>query len=904
MVVAPPKITFPEAWDEATKTGRWEYKEALGEGGFGVVQAALDKQNGDEKVAIKILRSTKDPYRHCLLGTKEVRQAKLFEEKVFSSTKHRLFVKYKEDHTGLAGLSDLELALFDEPDFDWENDERLKLLTVAKEPYLVMEYLQGKCVKTLLKERSLTNVQIRGLMHQAAASLWHLSTQNKIHRDFRVHNMMWDEDKLTIIDFGLVCGTNEEHAHSKNKLNRTYWKLDSYWMPPEVKISISKKATAKEIENFVPCNFLSEYPSAFDMYSFGVVSLELLLEPQYNNLMSRNQNVIEGKKIKRLRPHDAVKYLNDEKLQAVGLSKNIIMCCVSKNPAFRLTPVHLLQGFQSNFQTDKMPPPGHEKFMKKLEACCGIGRNEESLKMINELGKELIKNLKHIQEYASALVTFAEKPGVSIYRLLAVVDFCLKVGAKNKNSKMNSKIYDSVSETFLPLIKKFNDRAQTLYQEDTQDNKINRGRVQKMLKNWDNQKFFIGWRWRQAQKKDAKATGVNTASTAVPKTGTTAASGRKDGLSDDEDHPLPDEKEMAATMGAQQDESIFDFLKDSDEDDRAPSVASEDHFSQMSISEMTDPGEMANVNIWNEVTDNEDDEEVEMIEEAIDDSDDDVEFTVDDDETVVEEEVEVSSEESEKKPTKKRIADVKEEASSSSDGESSSEKKFQNKKAQMEKRRKVKEQPSDSDSDSSEKKRRQRVKKERRNSDDSPVHRPARGRARSRSRSLRVHRRLDFSEERRKNQNQKYTARQFMERGRYGGRAEPRRGDVRDRRDHRDVPPKEDRPPPTRVARAGDQYVSRTSKLLQRAAAAHQTRGNSPDQGWKKGGFAFGSRPMEPAMAPQVPAARIMPRMNMLPSVGVYTSSAYFPTFPEMTAANSFAPVMRAGMYSSTAWKK
>lgn len=476
-------IELPDVWNEETKTGRWAYREVLGEGGFGVVHQALDMQNGGKPVAIKILRCGKDGYRHCLLGTKEVRQARLFQEKVYSKTKHHLFLQYLEDHTGLDVYTDEELRVFEQPDFDWESDERVKALRKNPNPYLVMELIKGRCVKSLTKERKLTFAEIRELMHQASAALWHLYKQQKIHRDFRVHNMMWHEGKLTIIDFGLVLSSEPQHADSKNRLVRTYWKLDSYWMPPEVK----KPQLKAQQATFVPYNFAKNCPSSFDMYSFGVMALELLLDSGVNAKMARNQNAIEGKGQKRLRPLDAVKFTDETKLQAVGLSRHILNLCCARNPAHRPTPEMLLKGFQSEFPQGPAMSQTKEAFFRHLHQACGQQRADKGMKMLGYLAREIVLHVSNIEEYVDAMLIFTTEANVSIYRLLCIVDCACRSGGKWATAPNTMEI---VIGSFAKVIKRMMEAARKLYSADTASNKFNRHKVIEFAKKWKEMKLF------------------------------------------------------------------------------------------------------------------------------------------------------------------------------------------------------------------------------------------------------------------------------------------------------------------------------------------------------------------------------------------------------------------------------
>jgi serine/threonine protein kinase len=105
---------------------------------------------------------------------------------------------------------------------------------------------------------------------QASEILKLLQQANVVHRDFRVHNLIYNPatKTLTLLDFGLLVEGKEKYQDSRNQCFRTYWKPESYWVPPEV------KATKPECnENVV--NFALDNPFSFDIFSLAVMILEL-----------------------------------------------------------------------------------------------------------------------------------------------------------------------------------------------------------------------------------------------------------------------------------------------------------------------------------------------------------------------------------------------------------------------------------------------------------------------------------------------------------------------------------------------------------------------------------------------------------------------------------------------------
>jgi serine/threonine-protein kinase len=76
-------------------------------------------------------------------------------------------------------------------------------------PYLVMDFVHGKTLRTLLDEGELTTARSLHIMRQLLAGLAHAHGQGIIHRDIKPANIMLTEatgtgDHVRILDFGLA----------------------------------------------------------------------------------------------------------------------------------------------------------------------------------------------------------------------------------------------------------------------------------------------------------------------------------------------------------------------------------------------------------------------------------------------------------------------------------------------------------------------------------------------------------------------------------------------------------------------------------------------------------------------------------------------------------------------------
>ena len=72
--------------------------------------------------------------------------------------------------------------------------------------YIVMEYLEGKTLKTVIKERGvLTEAEIYHVASSVLAALSHAHNNHIIHRDIKPQNIFWTKNnKVKVMDFGIA----------------------------------------------------------------------------------------------------------------------------------------------------------------------------------------------------------------------------------------------------------------------------------------------------------------------------------------------------------------------------------------------------------------------------------------------------------------------------------------------------------------------------------------------------------------------------------------------------------------------------------------------------------------------------------------------------------------------------
>src|SRR5574344_910532 len=172
--------------------------------------------------------------------------------------------------------------------------------------YIVMEYIEGKQLKELIKKRGkLTISEVIDIMLQISDGLSVAHDSYIIHRDIKPQNIMIQENGLVkITDFGIAMAMNATQLTQTNSVMGSV-----HYLPPEQ--ANGKSATVKN-----------------DIYSLGILMYELLT----GELPYRGDNAVEIA-LKHLKePFPSVKEKVPEVPQSV---ENIIIKATAKNPKNR-----------------------------------------------------------------------------------------------------------------------------------------------------------------------------------------------------------------------------------------------------------------------------------------------------------------------------------------------------------------------------------------------------------------------------------------------------------------------------------------------------------------------------------------------------------------------------------------
>lgn len=177
--------------------------------------------------------------------------------------------------------------------------------------FIVMEYVDGKTLKSLIKKRgALTLSEVIDIMLQLTSAIICAHDSYIIHRDIKPQNVLiLDDGTVKITDFGIAMALNS------NELTQTNSVMGSvHYLPPEQ--ANGSGATIKS-----------------DIYSLGILMYELLT----GKLPFKGENAVEIaiKQMKETIP--SVCKMNAEIPQSI---ENIILKSCAKNPKNRYDSVH------------------------------------------------------------------------------------------------------------------------------------------------------------------------------------------------------------------------------------------------------------------------------------------------------------------------------------------------------------------------------------------------------------------------------------------------------------------------------------------------------------------------------------------------------------------------------------
>ena len=251
---------------------RYEIIKSIGEGGMANVYLAQDTIL-DRKVAIKVLRGD--------LANDE-----------------KFIRRFQREALSASSLSHPNIVEMYDVGEDGGNH------------YIVMEYIEGKTLKQLLKKRgNLTVSEAVDIMLQLTDGISHAHDSYIIHRDLKPQNIMIQEDgQIKITDFGIAMALNSTQLTQTNSVMGSV-----HYLPPEQ--ASGKGSTIK-------C----------DIYSMGILFYELLT----GVLPFKGDNAVEIALKHMKDPIPSVRKQNANIPQSV---ENIIIKATAKNPKNRYNDV-------------------------------------------------------------------------------------------------------------------------------------------------------------------------------------------------------------------------------------------------------------------------------------------------------------------------------------------------------------------------------------------------------------------------------------------------------------------------------------------------------------------------------------------------------------------------------------
>ena len=247
---------------------RYEIISSIGEGGMANVYLGYDEIL-DRNVAIKILRGD-------------------------LSNDEKFVRRFQREALSASSLSHPNIVEM----YDVGEDNGLY--------YIVMEYVEGKTLKQLLKKRgSLTLSEAIDIIVQLTDGMTHAHDSYIIHRDLKPQNIMIQDDgQIKITDFGIAMALNSTQLTQTNSVMGSV-----HYLPPEQ--ASGKGSTTKS-----------------DIYSMGIIFYELLT----GKLPFKGENAVEIA-LKQMRdPLPSLKENNPNIPQSV---ENIILKATAKNPKNR-----------------------------------------------------------------------------------------------------------------------------------------------------------------------------------------------------------------------------------------------------------------------------------------------------------------------------------------------------------------------------------------------------------------------------------------------------------------------------------------------------------------------------------------------------------------------------------------
>ncbi len=283
--------------------------------------------------------------------------------------------------------------------------------------YIVMEYVEGKTLKQLLKKRgTLTLSEAIDIMSQLTDGMAHAHDSYIIHRDLKPQNIMIKDDgQIKITDFGIAMALNSTQLTQTNSVMGSV-----HYLPPE-------QASGKG------CTIKS------DIYSMRIIFYELLS----GSLPFKGDNAVEIA-LKHMRePLPSLREDNSAIPQSI---ENIVRRATAKNPKNRYESARSMhEDLLTALDDDRMDEPVYQykypehendsnKRIKKLEETAKLETTDDIPTSTSEMEATGEESLDEIQDKKNKklIIILASIFGASA--LLLIILFFVVPALSNKKA--------------------------------------------------------------------------------------------------------------------------------------------------------------------------------------------------------------------------------------------------------------------------------------------------------------------------------------------------------------------------------------------------------------------------------------------------------------------------------------
>jgi serine/threonine protein kinase, bacterial len=190
--------------------GRYEIIQELGMGSYGITYLANDL-HANKQVVIKQMRKRKRKTRE-------------------DSFRREAAILRQLNHSQIPALYDT--------------------FTVRHTPHLVMEYMEGDTVESLIfaKGKVFTEEEAFQLLKQVLTIVEYIHAKGIVHRDLRIPNILLRDEDVCIIDFGLARFLSEQDPH-----------IETYILEKKLRRQIDVKSDIYALGHFLLFLLYSSY---------------------------------------------------------------------------------------------------------------------------------------------------------------------------------------------------------------------------------------------------------------------------------------------------------------------------------------------------------------------------------------------------------------------------------------------------------------------------------------------------------------------------------------------------------------------------------------------------------------------------------------------------------------------